>query len=175
MHPAERSMSAVYDSSAIEVLTGLDPVRSAAGMYTDTNRPNHLAQEVIDNSVDEAVAGHCHRIGGAVQGRLACRHRQRPRHAGGRPQGRGRRGVEVILTRLHAGGKFFEQELHLFRWPARRGRVGGERAFDAPRSQVRRGGKEYMMAFADRKYPNCALGKVDRKDTGSSVHFWPDV
>ena len=55
-------MSAVYDAAAIEVLSGLDPVRKRPGMYTDTTRPNHLAQEVIDNSVDEAVAGHASRI-----------------------------------------------------------------------------------------------------------------
>ena len=55
-------MSDRYDSAAIEVLTGLDPVRRRPGMYTDTTRPNHLAQEVVDNSVDEAMAGHCQRI-----------------------------------------------------------------------------------------------------------------
>ena len=55
-------MSAVYDAAAIEVLSGLDPVRKRPGMYTDTARPNHLAQEVIDNSVDEAIAGHASRL-----------------------------------------------------------------------------------------------------------------
>jgi topoisomerase-4 subunit B len=55
-------MSGTYDASAIEVLSGLDPVRKRPGMYTDTTRPNHLAQEVIDNSVDEALAGHATRI-----------------------------------------------------------------------------------------------------------------
>ena len=55
-------MSNVYDAAAIEVLTGLEPVRKRPGMYTDTTRPNHLAQEVIDNSVDEAIAGHAKRI-----------------------------------------------------------------------------------------------------------------
>ncbi|WP_292756879.1 hypothetical protein, partial [Methylophaga sp. UBA2689] len=55
-------MTNIYDASAIEVLTGLDPVRKRPGMYTDTTRPNHLAQEVIDNSVDEAIAGHATNI-----------------------------------------------------------------------------------------------------------------
>jgi topoisomerase-4 subunit B len=55
-------MSKVYDAAAIEVLTGLEPVRKRPGMYTDTARPNHLAQEVIDNSVDEVLAGHARRI-----------------------------------------------------------------------------------------------------------------
>ena len=51
-----------YNADAIEVLTGLEPVRKRPGMYTDTTRPNHLAMEVIDNSVDEALAGHCDQI-----------------------------------------------------------------------------------------------------------------
>jgi len=51
-----------YDASAIEVLSGLEPVRKRPGMYTDTSRPNHLAQEVVDNSVDEAIAGHAKKI-----------------------------------------------------------------------------------------------------------------
>ena len=55
-------MTASYDASAIEVLTGLQPVRKRPGMYTETERPDHLAQEVIDNSVDEAIAGYAHRI-----------------------------------------------------------------------------------------------------------------
>ncbi len=55
-------MSARYDAADIEVLTGLEPVRKRPGMYTDTSRPNHLIQEVIDNSVDEAIAGHCAQI-----------------------------------------------------------------------------------------------------------------
>src|ERR1700745_1498942 len=59
---ATSSMTTNYDSSAIEVLTGLEPVRKRPGMYTTTERPNHLAQEVIDNSADEAIAGHCDEI-----------------------------------------------------------------------------------------------------------------
>ncbi|MEQ8662008.1 MAG: ATP-binding protein, partial [Gammaproteobacteria bacterium] len=55
-------MSARYDAADIEVLTGLEPVRKRPGMYTDTSRPNHLVQEVVDNSVDEAIAGHCTQI-----------------------------------------------------------------------------------------------------------------
>lgn len=53
---------AIYDASAIEVLTGLEPVRKRPGMYTFTDRPDHLAQEVIDNAADEAIAGHCDEI-----------------------------------------------------------------------------------------------------------------
>ena len=58
----EIQMTSNYDASAIEVLTGIEPVRRRPGMYTQTERPNHLAQEVIDNSVDEAIAGYANRI-----------------------------------------------------------------------------------------------------------------
>ncbi|HEY6545673.1 MAG TPA: ATP-binding protein, partial [Dokdonella sp.] len=100
-------MSSRYNAADIEVLSGLDPVKRRPGMYTDTSRPNHLAQEVIDNSVDEALAGHARSIEVIV-------------HADGSVEvaddGRGMPvdihpeekipGVELILTRLHAGGKF---------------------------------------------------------------------
>ena len=96
-----------YDAADIEVLSGLEPVKRRPGMYTDTSRPNHLAQEVVDNSVDEALAGHA----GTIEVTL---------HADGSAEvaddGRGMPvdihpeegvpGVELILTRLHAGGKF---------------------------------------------------------------------
>ena len=60
--PREKLMASSYTASDIEVLSGLDPVRRRPGMYTDTTRPNHLAHEVIDNSVDEAIEGHCDAI-----------------------------------------------------------------------------------------------------------------
>lgn len=66
-------MSNIYNADAIEVLTGLDPVRKRPGMYTDTSRPNHLVQEVIDNSVDEALAGHAKTITVVMQKRRLCR------------------------------------------------------------------------------------------------------
>ena len=86
-------MSQSYTAQDIEVLSGLEPVRRRPGMYTDTSRPNHLAHEVVDNSVDEALAGHCSRIDvTALQGRLARGRRRRPRHAGGHPpEGEGQR------------------------------------------------------------------------------------
>ena len=96
-----------YDSSAIEVLTGLEPVRKRPGMYTNTERPNHLAQEVIDNSADEAIAGYCDEITVTLHddGSLSVSDNGRgmpvDKHAK-----EGVTGVEVILTRLHAGAKF---------------------------------------------------------------------
>ena len=142
-------MSQTYTAQDIEVLSGLEPVRRRPGMYTDTTRPNHLAHEVVDNSVDEALAGHCstHRRH-ALQGRLARGRRRRPRHAGRHPpEGEGQRrradphaparGRQVLGRRhykfsggLHGVGVSVVNALskHLECW-------------------VRRGGKEYNIAF----------------------------
>jgi topoisomerase-4 subunit B len=103
-------MSTAYDAAAIEVLSGLDPVRKRPGMYTDTSRPNHLAQEVIDNSVDEVMAGHATRLDVTVykDGSLEVRDNGRGMPVDIHPE-EGVPGVELILTRLHAGGKFSSQ------------------------------------------------------------------
>ena len=93
-----------YDSSSIEVLKGLEPVRKRPGMYTQTERPNHLAQEVVDNSVDEAITGYAQQIDVILHkdGSLTVvddgRGMPVDRHKGEKVSG-----VEVILTRLHAG------------------------------------------------------------------------
>ena len=96
-----------YDAASIEVLTGLEPVKKRPGMYTDTTRPNHLAQEVIDNSVDEAIAGHATQIGVILHAdqSLSVIDNGRGMPVDIHPQQK-IPGVEVILTKLHAGGKF---------------------------------------------------------------------
>src|SRR5690554_7506541 len=100
-------MSNQYNADAIEVLTGLDPVRKRPGMYTDTTRPNHLVQEVLDNSVDEALAGHARNItltmhkDGTIEVEDDGRGMPVDTHSEEKVSG-----VELILTRLHAGGKF---------------------------------------------------------------------
>ncbi len=96
-----------YNAEDIEVLSGLEPVRRRPGMYTDTTRPNHLAQEVIDNSVDEALAGHAKSVEVIL-------HKDQSVEV--IDDGRGMpvdihpeekvSAVELIMTRLHAGGKF---------------------------------------------------------------------
>src|SRR3569832_2051374 len=107
MEVMKESMSSNYDAAAIEVLTGLVPVRKRTGMYTDTSLPNHLAQEVIDNSVDEAVAGHARRIEVTLYNDVSLEEKDDGRgmpvvvHPGERVSEK-----EVIFTRLHAGGKF---------------------------------------------------------------------
>ncbi|MDV3239496.1 MAG: DNA topoisomerase IV subunit B [Gammaproteobacteria bacterium] len=170
-------MSSNYDASAIEVLSGLDPVRKRPGMYTDTTRPNHLAQEVIDNSVDEAIAGHAKRIEVTVfkDGSLEVRDDGRGMPVDIHPE-EGVPGVEVILTRLHAGGKFsnknyqFSGGLHGV----------GVSVVNALSKQldvwVRRGGKEYHIAFAggEKASDLKEIGAVGRQNTGTTVRFWPD-
>ncbi|HCB38678.1 MAG TPA: DNA topoisomerase IV subunit B, partial [Gammaproteobacteria bacterium] len=96
-----------YTSESIEVLSGLDPVRKRPGMYTDTTRPNHLAQEVIDNSVDEALAGHASKIEVTLykDGSLEVTDDGRGMPVDIHPE-KGVPGVEVILSTLHSGGKF---------------------------------------------------------------------
>ena len=100
-------MASSYTASDIEVLSGLDPVRRRPGMYTDTTRPNHLAHEVIDNSVDEAINGYCKNINVTLfkDGSLQVEDDGRGMPVDIHPKEK-QSGVEVILTRLHAGGKF---------------------------------------------------------------------
>ena len=99
-----------YNADAIVVLTGLEPVRKRPGMYTDTARPNHLAQEVIDNSVDEALAGHCSQIDVTLHadGGLSVVDDGRGMPVDLHPEQK-LPGVEVILSTLHAGGKFSDK------------------------------------------------------------------
>ena len=170
-------MSAVYDAAAIEVLSGLDPVRKRPGMYTDTVRPNHLAQEVIDNSVDEAVAGHAARLDVKIykDGSLEVRDNGRGMPVDVHPE-EGIPGVEVILTRLHAGGKFSSKN-YQFSGGLHGVGVSVVNALSKHLEVwVRRGGKEYNMAFADGEKMSSLeeVGKVGKQNTGTTLRFWPD-
>ncbi len=170
-------MSAVYDSSAIEVLTGLEPVRKRPGMYTQTERPNHLVAEVVDNSVDEAIAGY----GDTVEVTL---HRDDSITVA--DNGRGMPvdlhkderipGVEVILTRLHAGGKFSHKT---YRFSGGLHGVGVSVVNALSKNLevwVRRDGKEYNMSFREgqKRSDLEEVGKVGRRNTGTIIRFWPD-
>ncbi len=166
-----------YDASAIEVLTGLEPVRRRPGMYTSTERPNHLAQEVIDNSVDEAIAGHCDRIDVTLHadGSLSVQDNGRGMPVD-RHKDEGVSGVEVILTRLHAGAKFSDKS---YRFSGGLHGVGVS-VVNALSSKlevwVRRGGREHYMSFAggDKTSDLRVIGDVGQRNTGSTVRFWPD-
>ena len=166
-----------YDAAAIEVLSGLDPVRKRPGMYTDTARPNHLAQEVIDNSVDEAIAGHAKNIDVKLfkDGSLEVADDGRGMPVDLHPQQK-KPGVEVILSTLHAGGKFsgknyqFSGGLHGV----------GVSVVNALSKRlevwVRRAGKEYNMSFAngDKASNLEEVGTVGKRNTGTTIRFWPD-
>ncbi|MDH3327331.1 MAG: DNA topoisomerase IV subunit B [Gammaproteobacteria bacterium] len=170
-------MAKSYSASDIEVLKGLEPVRKRPGMYTDTTRPNHLGQEVIDNSVDEAMAGHATQIHVIL-------HKDNSLEVS--DDGRGMPvdmhpiekvpGIEVIMTKLHAGGKFtndnyeFSGGLHGV----------GVSVVNALSTKlevwVKRDGKEHYMAFADgaKQSKLKVIGKVAKKETGTTIRFWPD-
>jgi topoisomerase IV subunit B len=170
-------MPSLYDSSAIEVLTGLEPVRKRPGMYTFTDRPDHLAQEVIDNAADEAIAGYCTEIDVTLHadGSLAVADNGR-----GMPVDRHREekvsGVEVILTRLHSGAKFSDKS---YRFAGGLHGVGVSvvNALSARLEVwVRRDGKEHHMAFAggDKRSELKVVATVGQRNTGTTVRFWPD-
>jgi len=166
-----------YNAAAIEVLTGLEPVRKRPGMYTDTTRPNHLAQEVIDNSVDEALAGHANQIDVILHkdGAVSVSDNGRGMPVDIHPE-QGISGVEVILTQLHAGGKFsnknyqFSGGLHGV----------GISVVNALSSDVevtiKRNGKIYSMRFADgeKQTELIETGTVGKNNTGTRVYFLPN-
>ncbi len=167
----------MYDASAIEVLTGLEPVRKRPGMYTDTSRPNHLAQEVVDNSVDEAVAGFARHITLVLHkdGSVSVTDDGRGMPVDIHPE-EGIRGVEVILTRLHAGGKFSSKN-YQFSGGLHGVGVSVVNALSKHLEVwVRRDGKEYNMAFAggEKVSELEVVGTVARRVTGTTVRFWPD-
>ncbi len=171
-------MNNQYDASSIEVLTGLDPVKKRPGMYTDTTRPNHLAQEVVDNSVDEAIAGFATQIGVILHqdNSLTVIDNGRGMPVDNHPQQK-IPGVEVILTKLHAGGKFsnknyqFSGGLHGV----------GVSVVNALSSRVdvrvRRDGKEYAINFAhgEKTKKLTEIARVGKKNTGTTLRFWPDA
>ncbi len=166
-----------YNAAAIEVLTGLDPVRKRPGMYTDTSCPNHLVQEVVDNSVDEAVAGHASELLVELHrdGSISVTDNGRGMPVDLHPE-EGISGVELILTRLHAGGKFNDRS---YRFAGGLHGVGVSVVNALSRHLevwVRRAGREYNMAFAggEKVSELEPVGSVGRRNTGTRIRFWPD-
>ena len=167
-----------YTSEDIEVLTGLEPVRKRPGMYTQTDRPNHLAQEVIDNSVDEAIAGHAKRIDVVLykDGSLQVTDDGRGMPVDKHPREKVP-GVEVILTRLHAGGKFSNKN-YKFSGGLHGVGVSVVNALSKHLEVwIRRDGKEYNMAFANGNKVSKleVIGEVGKRNTGTTLRFWPDA
>jgi len=170
-------MAKRYDAADIEVLSGLEPVRRRPGMYTDTTRPNHLAHEVVDNSVDEALEGHCKRIDVTLykDGSVEVVDDGRGMPVDMHPKEK-IPGVELILTRLHAGGKFTHKN---YRFAGGLHGVGVSVVNALSKNLevwIRRGGKEYNMSFAGgRKRGKLEeVGIVGKANTGTTIRFWPD-
>jgi len=170
-------MSKDYTAESIEVLSGLDPVRKRPGMYTDTTRPNHLVQEVLDNSVDEALANHCKTITVTLHTDLSIEIVDdgrgmpvdiHPKHKIS--------GVELILTRLHAGGKFSNKN-YQFSGGLHGVGVSVVNALSKKLNvTIKRDGIIYTIGFAD-GYKSSDLetiGKCGIRNTGTQVHFWPN-
>ena len=170
-------MSNDYNAESIKVLSGLDPVRKRPGMYTETTRPNHLAQEVIDNSVDEALAGYADKIQVILyaDGSLSVTDNGRGMPVDIHPE-QGVSGVEVILSTLHAGGKFSDDNYEF---------SGGLHGVGISvvnalslilEVRIKRDGKEYEMVFENghKESDLEVINTVGKKNTGTSLHFWPN-
>ena len=170
-------MNKEYQAKDIEVLTGLEPVRRRPGMYTDTVRPNHLATEVIDNSIDEALAGHARQVNVIAfeDGSVEVSDDGRGMPVDIHPE-QGIPGVELILTKLHAGGKFSDKN---YQYAGGLHGVGVSvvNALSARLEiWIKREGQEHFMSFAngDKTTDLQAVGSVGQRNTGTRIRFWPD-
>ncbi|MGR5119585.1 DNA topoisomerase IV subunit B [Vibrio astriarenae] len=171
-------MTEQYNAGAIEVLNGLEPVRRRPGMYTDTARPNHLGQEVIDNSVDEALAGHASKV-------QVILHPDQSLEV--IDDGRGMpvdihpeekiSGVELIFCKLHAGGKFSNKNYQFSGGLHGVGISVVNALSKRVEVTVRREGQVYEMAFenGNKVEELTVTGTCGRRNKGTSVHFWPDA
>ncbi|WP_151670620.1 DNA topoisomerase IV subunit B [Nitrincola schmidtii] len=170
-------MTKQYNAEAIEVLSGLDPVKRRPGMYTETDRPNHLAQEVIDNSVDEALAGHAKQIDVVLyeDGSLSVTDDGRGMPVDIHPE-EGVSGVELILTRLHAGGKF-NNDNYTFSGGLHGVGVSVVNALSKLlHVEIRRDGQVHRIGFADGEKVSEleVIGTCGKRNTGTTVRFTPD-
>jgi len=167
-----------YNAADLEVLRGLEPVRRRPGMYTDTARPNHLAHEVIDNAVDEAIAGFADRIEVALlkDGSLQVVDNGRGMPVDQHPEEKVS-GVEVIMTRLHAGAKFGNKN---YRFSGGLHGVGVSvvnALSTRVEVEIRRNGHVHQMVFkAGKKASDLkTVGKAKKSETGTTIRFWPDA
>lgn len=174
---ADSADSNVYNGDSIEVLEGLEPVRRRPGMYTDTTRPNHLGMEVIDNSVDEALAGYADKIEVIL-------HKDQSLEVA--DNGRGMPvdihsvekvpAVELIFGKLHAGGKFSNKN-YAFSGGLHGVGVSVVNALSTKlEAEIKRGGKVYAIGYADgvKVEELHEIGEVGRRNTGTRIHFWPN-
>jgi topoisomerase-4 subunit B len=170
-------MSDQYNSDAIEVLNGLDPVKRRPGMYTDTTRPNHLSQEVIDNSVDEALGGHATNIKVILHEDQSLEVIDDGR---GMPVDihaeEGMSGVELIMTKLHAGGKFSNKNYEFAGGLHGVGISVVNALSNRVEVTIRRNGEVHQIAFenGDKTEELTVIDTCGKRNTGTRVHFWPN-
>ena len=170
-------MTKRYEAADIEVLSGLEPVRRRPGMYTDTTRPNHLIHEVIDNSVDEALEGHCKKIEVILykDGSIKVSDDGRGMPTDDHPEEK-IPGAELILTRLHAGAKFNKEN---YQYSGGLHGVGVSVVNALSKNLevwIKREGKEYNLSFSngEKRSELVEVGKVGSTNTGTTIQFWPD-
>ncbi|MBS6873150.1 MAG: DNA topoisomerase IV subunit B [Haemophilus parainfluenzae] len=170
-------MTTNYSAQEITVLKDLEPVQIRPGMYTDTTRPNHLAQEVIDNSVDEALAGFATKVEVILHADQSLEVIDNGR---GMPVDihptEGVSGVEVILTKLHAGGKFSNKNYEFAGGLHGVGISVVNALSERVDIQVKRNGEVYKIAFENgAKVEELeVIGTCGRRTTGTTVHFKPN-
>ena len=166
-----------YDAEAIEVLSGLDPVKKRPGMYTDTSNPNHLIQEVLDNSVDEALSGHCSNIKIAVlkDGNIRVSDDGRGMPVDIHPEHKVS-GVELILCKLHAGAKFSGDDYNFSGGLHGVGVSVVNALSQSLEVRVKRDSKEYQITFSngDKVSELKEVGDVGLRNTGTSITFKPN-
>ena len=170
-------MAKNYDSESIEVLSGLDPVRKRPGMYTDTSSPNHLIQEVLDNSIDEALAGYCSKIKVSIHkdGVISVTDDGRGMPVDIHPEHKVS-GVELIMCRLHAGAKFSGEDYN-FSGGLHGVGVSVVNALSKSLSvEIKRDGQKFEMKFngGEKKSDLKKIGDIGLRNTGTAISFVPD-
>ncbi len=170
-------MAKNYDSESIEVLSGLDPVRKRPGMYTDTSSPNHLIQEVLDNSIDEALAGYCSKIKVSIHkdGVILVTDDGRGMPVDIHPEHKVS-GVELIMCRLHAGAKFSGEDYN-FSGGLHGVGVSVVNALSKTLSvEIKRDGQKFEMKFngGEKKSDLKKIGDIGLRNTGTAISFVPD-
>ena len=166
-----------YDSKAIEVLSGLDPVKKRPGMYTDTSCPNHLIQEVLDNSVDEALSGYCKRIKVNLykDNSVEVSDNGRGMPVDVHPEHK-LTGVELIMCKLHAGAKFSGED-YGFSGGLHGVGVSVVNALSTKLNvKIKRDSKEYEINFSagDKENDLKSIGDVGATNSGTTIRFYPD-